>query len=53
MLDEREKEIRDRVVDGMFYILNLTDETSDASIITMYKETRQSIREWITALNTL
>lgn len=53
MVNEKEKGVIDNIIESMVYILNLTDETSDTSIITIYKETRQSIQEWITVLNAL
>jgi hypothetical protein len=42
-MDNNERKDINRVIDEIEYLLNLTQETSSASIITMYKETRKGL----------
>ena len=43
-MDNEQKEEIEKVIDTIEFLLNLTQETSTASIITMYKETRKGLK---------
>ena len=52
-MDNDEKEEIELVIDKIIYLLNITDETSDVSIITMYKETRKGLKTSLKILSGL